>query len=245
MNHELCEMLRPYIVRIETQGGTGTGFLFAYNEEHSLAAVATALHVVVEAHRWRQPIRIIHEKTGKELFLRANDRIVDPYEKRDAAALVFPTGELPFPDTTLKMIGADKFMPVGHELGWMGFPGVVSPQLCFFRGAVSAFLHDRDCYLIDGVAINGVSGGPVFIGEKSPHLVGIVSAYIPNPVGAKTLPGLAVAQDISPLYETISRFKNMDEAKKHAAAKPLPPGNVSEPAPSAGPSPAPAGEKPS
>ncbi len=230
--HETCASVKPYLVRIETQDGTGTGFLFAYNETEKLAAVATALHVISGAHRWKQPLRLIHEETKRELFLPDEERAIDVDTKRDAASIVFAKDALPFPKDPLPMISADQFMRVGTELGWMGYPGVVYPQLCFFRGAVSAFLLDRDCYLIDGVAVNGVSGGPVFYGSKEEplRLVGILSAYIPNPVGTQALPGLSVAQDISPLHVTTKKFRNMDDARKHAAAQPpLPPEKKTEP----------------
>jgi hypothetical protein len=87
--------------------------------------------------------------------------------------------------------------------------------LCFFTGSISAFLRSEDCYLIDGVAINGVSGGPVFADDKElPEIIGTVSAYMPNRVGDATLPGLLRAQDISAYQETISRIRTLDEARE-------------------------------
>ena len=51
-------------------------------------------------------------------------------------------------------------------------------------------------YLVDGVAINGVSGGPVF--DDRCHLIGVVFAYIPNQLGENTLlPGLAAITPIN------------------------------------------------
>jgi hypothetical protein len=81
---------------------------------------------------------------------------------------------------------------------------------------VSAFLDGEDCYLIDGVAINGVSGGPVFAAfdEKTPEIVGTISAYLPNRTGSGTLPGLLRAQDIAPFQETLKTIKSLDEARK-------------------------------
>jgi hypothetical protein len=49
-------------------------------------------------------------------------------------------------------------------------------------------LRKPPVYLVDGVAINGVSGGPVF--DDRCHLAGLVSAYLPNRVAPNTtLPG--------------------------------------------------------
>jgi hypothetical protein len=47
-------------------------------------------------------------------------------------------------------------------------------------------------YLIDGVAINGVGGGPVFAALKNdqPQLLGTISAYMPNRMRGDALPGL-------------------------------------------------------
>ncbi len=46
------EKVQPYVVRIETMAGFGTGFLFAYNKDSSVAAIATASHVIVTAVDW-------------------------------------------------------------------------------------------------------------------------------------------------------------------------------------------------
>jgi len=245
MDQEMCEKIIPHVVRIETPDGTGTGFLFAYNKTRKITAIATALHVVERANRWRQPIRLIHAGSNEELFLTYDERAIWSYPKRDAAALTFATNDsFGFPEDAFTLIEEKMRMRIGSEVGWAGYPGIVLPNLCFFRGAVSAFLESIEdkfgTYLIDGVAINGVSGGPVFWGipGMDPQLVGILSAYIPNPVGAQTLPGLAVAQDIAPLYATINAFKTFDEAK---AAEPSPASAASgEPKPT---SPAPVPEK--
>ena len=62
-------------------------------------------------------------------------------------------------------------------------------ELCFFHGFISGYFNDPPTYLVDGVAINGVSGGPAF--DNRVHIIGLVSAYIPNRVDRQTtLPGL-------------------------------------------------------
>jgi hypothetical protein len=89
----------------------------------------------------------------------------------------------------LPMLSYEYMMPRGSEVGVLGFPGLVEPELCFFKGSVSGYLSNPPTYLIDGVAINGVSGGPAF--DNRAHLVGLVSAYIPNRIDEFiTLPGL-------------------------------------------------------
>lgn len=69
------------------------------------------------------------------------------------------------------------------------------------------------------MAINGVSGGPVFdeLDDSSPEIIGVVSAYVPNRLQVDTLPGLLRAQDVTPFYKHIEDLKNLDEAKEKEA----------------------------
>ena len=112
---------------------------------------------------------------------------------------------------------------VGVEVGWTGFSSVAYPELCFFRGAISAYLENDACYLIDGVAINGVSGGPVFgehieavekITKKTLKIIGNASAYLPNRIGGSALPALLRAQNLLAFQETIKTIKSIDDGKK-------------------------------
>jgi hypothetical protein len=64
----------------------------------------------------------------------------------------------------------------GAEIGWLGFPGDFAPALCFFHGYVSAYSPDPPLYLVDGIVMPGVSGGPAF--DKRAQLVGVVSSYV-------------------------------------------------------------------
>lgn len=70
--------------------------------------------------------------------------------------------------------------------------------------------------MINGVAINGVSGGPVmyFTEVEGVQVVGSISAYISNSDTGETLPGLAIARDVSYLHDMISKIKSLDEASK-------------------------------
>lgn len=212
--HKLQASIRPYLIRIETQQGSGTGFLFAYNPAGGLAAIATAAHVVDGAHDWKQPIRLIHNDSGEVAFVTEEQRVVFLDRGRDAATILIPKNLLPLPEKTLPLADATKFKKVGIELGWTGFPSVAYPNLCFFSGRISCFLQDQDCYLIDGVAINGVSGGPVFYekADETAEVVGIISAYMPNRSG--NTPGLLKAQDITPFDETLKTLQSLHQAKE-------------------------------
>jgi hypothetical protein len=79
---------------------------------------------------------------------------------------------------------------------------------------------------LDGVAINGVSGGPVFdISKSELRIIGTVAAYIANRATGETLPGLAVAQDVSHFHDIALHIKSIDEAnkKKQTIEQEIPP----------------------
>ena len=229
--HFFHKLVSSHVVRIESQNGTGTGFLFGYNKDRSVAAVATAAHVVVEAHRWRQPLQIIHHESGSTAFLANDQRGIFVDQARDSASILMTSSALKFPADPLPLIDPTQFKKVGVEVAWMGFPSVAYPELCFFKGNVSAFLLKEDCYLIDGVAINGVSGGPVFaqLDVGSAELIGTVSAYLPNRLG--NTPGLLRAQDISAFHNDLQTIRSLDEAKEKEAEarKSMPPERRKEP----------------
>lgn len=91
----------------------------------------------------------------------------------------------------------------------------MSPDmLCFFSGSISAYLPDRNSYLVDGVAINGVSGGPaVVIEDDGITVIGVVSAYIPNLATGQVLPGLCQLSDVTHLQMAVRSFNSLEDAK--------------------------------
>jgi hypothetical protein len=214
MWHIAYEEIRPYVVRIETIQGIGTGFLFAYNKDHSIAAIATASHVIETAVRWRQPIKVWHPESKKTLYLEKQDRATSLDPDRDAAAIILPADAFKFPQTALSLQDPREVKKIGVDVGWVGFPALALTKLCFFSGPVSN--HIEDGYLIDGVAINGVSGGPVFTEEEDNKLmlIGVVSAYMPNRRLGESLPGLLQAQDLTAFHDYIRRITDLDEAKE-------------------------------
>jgi len=216
--YQLVEHLSPSIVKIETPDGHGTGFLFAYNENKTVAAIATAHHVVEQANKWLQPMRIYNAASKKMVVLEQNRRVIWPDPIRDSAAIfVAPSilTPLKFPDKAIGFIPFGKHLRVGNEVGWFGFPSIGPDTLCFFAGRISAWQRATSAYLIDGVAINGVSGGPVFHrrGEGA-VIIGAITAYMPNRLTAETLPGLSIAQDVSHFQEIVNEIKDWDEAAR-------------------------------
>jgi len=222
------EIIRPYVVRILTPTGSGTGFVLARGTTADFCVVATAAHVIEHAHSWLEPVRLDHTASSQHQLLKSGDRAIFMDEKRDTAALLFkPDKNLDVPQPALPMAPKDHHLRVGFEVGWIGFPAVSPTNLCFFGGRVSAFLESDSAYLIDGVSIHGVSGGPAFevtADANAPTIIGVVSAYIPNLSTGQPLPGLAVVRDVTQFHELADLFSSLDQAQeKQSPPAPTPP----------------------
>ncbi|MBZ5579998.1 MAG: serine protease [Acidobacteriia bacterium] len=215
--NEIIDKVTPYIVRIETPEGHGTGFLFMYNADRSFCGIATAYHVVEHAERWQQPLRIIHYPSNSSAFLPEPDRIIWGDADRDSAVILVPPQKLKLPEQVIPLLPSSSPLPIGVEVGWLGYPAIGPHTLCFFCGNISARQDVRHAYLIDGVTINGISGGPVIYSTPTDgvRIVGAVTAYIVNRATGESLPGLSVAQDVSHFHDITARIKSFDEAKAH------------------------------
>jgi hypothetical protein len=217
MNWEqVVQKVTPYIFKIETPAGHGTGFLFLYNDAKTWCGVATALHVVEYANTWKQPIRLTHHSSSKELFLKDSEYIIITDWKTDSAVILFQKPGFELPSELIELIPLGTPLSIGNEVSWLGFPAIEPYTLCFFSGNISAWQDFRKAYLIDGVAINGVSGGPVTYLHSTDgvKVVGIVSAYRANRAAGDTLPGLLYAQDVSHFHGVIHKVRSLDDANK-------------------------------
>ena len=191
------EIMRPHVVRITTPVGSGTGFILHIDEKENKLTIATASHVVRDAAAWKQVIDIHHDAFEKPITAWASKRQVLLHPRFDSACV---TVDLPkvrkdtFPNEPIEHVPFEIAVPSGEEVGWLGYPGIISSQRpCFFSGHISVFANSR--YFIDGVAIPGVSGGPAFRwsrSEKKLQILGSVSAY---QRGGEAFPGLMVADD--------------------------------------------------
>jgi hypothetical protein len=225
--HEAVAKVKPYIVKVETPGGHGTGFLCLYNENKTFCGIATAYHVVREADYWQQPIRISHVQSEEPAFITEAERVIYADPRNDSAVILFPPRELNLPVDLLELIPLKAAVKLGVEVGWLGYPSVAPSTLCFFSGNISA--RRGAAYFIDGVAINGVSGGPVFhTFDQHLRIIGTISAYFPNIASGETLPGLSFAQGVTSFHDTISRIRSIDEAREQQKeqeqqAVPMPP----------------------
>jgi S1-C subfamily serine protease len=212
--YQLIDVIVPSIVKIETPSGYGTGFLCARNEI-GMTAIATAHHVVADADKWQQPIRIHNMTKGETIILQESDRVIIPDPRTDSAAIIIvkhaTAAQLQLPEAPIDLITVGRHMRVGVEVAWLGYPAIDPDTLCFFAGKISAWNKSKAAYLIDGVAINGVSGGPVLRrSDESVAIIGSISAYRRLPSGIT--PGLSVAQDVAHFQQIVSTFKTVDEA---------------------------------
>jgi hypothetical protein len=216
---ELVDLLSTSILKIETPGGHGTGFLCGYNQAKSIVGIATALHVIKHADKWQEPIRLHNKGADTTVLLRESDRVIIPAKQGDSAVIVLLSEPiiqaLKLPKEPIGFISSGKHLRVGVEVAWLGYPGIAPETLCFFSGNISAWQEADAEYLIDGVVINGISGGPVFRrAGDTVDIIGSITAYMPNRLTSGTLPGLSVAQDVSHFQEFLTYLKNRDDAEK-------------------------------
>jgi len=202
----------PCIVKIDTPTGHGTGFLCFSNPKKSMIAIATAGHVIHHADKWMEPIRIYTHDGSKSLLLKANERHITMGNLSDSAIILFSKDQKMFEQTPpLSLLDQEYVLRVGTQVGWIGFPTLEPDTPCFFSGMISA--RKEDAYLIDGVAINGVSGGPVLYvdDEDETRVVGTVSAYRMNKTTGDTLPGLLIAQDLSLFHDVLTHIRTVEK----------------------------------
>lgn len=181
--------------RIIAGDSAGTGFLVSLANERSgrqFAQIATAWHVVEDLVGTSRELEVISSSLDAHFSTPANHIGFYPLGdvRYDTALLVLEMEKNLFDERELMpLFPSDSVLARGAEIGWLGFPGIVEPELCFFQGHISGYLSDPLTYLVDGVAINGVSGGPAF--DNRCHAIGIVSEYRPNTLSeGRTLPGL-------------------------------------------------------
>jgi hypothetical protein len=201
-------------LKFQPLAGYGTGFLTFYNHDNAWCGIATAAHVVSHADEWQQPIRITHQQSNQPAFRKEDERVILLDQPTDSAIVLCLKGELQLPEVPIALRPMGDPCGLGIDVGWLGFPAIEPSALCFFAGTISARLESKSAYLIDGVAINGVSGGPVFHCPDSDHVqvIGCISAYHANRVTGETLPGLLRAQDVSHFHGVAETVRNIDEA---------------------------------
>ena len=205
-----AERVSRVLFRVETETSAGTAFAIMYAEHPSTngyaTMFATANHVVRE-HKPGSPLSLTSADGSSVLDVQSCTlTVIPPSNDNYDIALIAGVSEKPAvpPNDLVPLLAHDFYPPRGAQLGWLGFPSIAWPELCFFQGSLSGYLTAPEAYLIDGVAINGVSGGPAFNDEGT--IFAVLQAYRPNrPTPNLTLPGLAMAVPIAALDEWINR----------------------------------------
>lgn len=207
--------VKPYVMRIDTPTGRGTGTVIPAPPGSVSLCVVTAWHVIEHVHEWHEPIRLIQLPTQKQIFLDSSARNVTLAPDRDQAIIEFTAEGISFP-TNLALFEAGVRLLEGVEIGWLGFPAMAPSNLCFIHGHVSTWLEDDEAYLVDGIAINGVSGGPAFIQSEdgSPMITGLLTEYRPNVATGNILPGVSLVRAINPLSRYYAARQEKIEAAK-------------------------------
>ena len=179
--HEVVDRASKCVFRLHAGSASGTAFVIALGRPPQgadcYATLATAWHVLEDLPGTSDDLELV-SVDGKTVFSSAADRIGfyplgDP--RYDTGLVVVRTGEVLVEERELlPLLPAESQLARGAEIGWLGFPGIAEPEICFCHGYVSGYLNDPPTYLIDGVAINGVSGGPAL--DSRAHVIGLVSA---------------------------------------------------------------------
>src|SRR5262245_20627454 len=120
----MVDKVTPYVVKIETPTGHGTGFLCLYNDNKRFCGIATARHVLAYADEWQQPIRLQHYPSSSTVFLKESDRVIFMDFATDSAVLLIESGQLQFPETLIPLLPITTPLVIGAEVGWLGFPAV-------------------------------------------------------------------------------------------------------------------------
>ena len=188
----------PHVVRIATPDVSGTGFILHINRQEKKLTIATASHVIRDAKTWGQIIEITHSTFKNPITARTQKREILLHPRFDSACLTVNLedefGIDTLPEVPIEHVPSQIAVPSGEEVGWLGFPALVTSDTpCFFSGHMSVYAERR--YFIDGVAIPGVSGGPAFrysLHDKKLQILGSVTAYSRS---GQSLPGLMVADD--------------------------------------------------
>jgi hypothetical protein len=200
--HEATKKVEPLLLFLSIGTSAGTAFVVDCGTLPSGNAfytiLATAWHVVADSiPSSESPLRCYSSVRPLQLASQGGGFAKQELRPFDAALVRILTDEPLFDSKELvPLYPADEVFWRGREVGWLGYPGIVAPTLCFYHGYISA-VHQPNrrqppSYLVDGAGVPGVSGGPVF--DKDGRIGGIISRYVPYKDGSGvTLPGFVCA----------------------------------------------------
>ena len=192
----MADRIAPITFRLYAGRFAGTAFIISIGSGNAdgyyYAIFATAWHVIAPIVDTQEDVALVSFDKSKRF-----DSKQDEIRVQQLGSAIHDTVLLLLKSRN-QIIDQAQLAPIppwtsqlarGAEIAWLGFPGLVEAEMCFFHGHISGYLKEPPTYLVDGVAINGVSGGPAF--DNRAHLIGLVSAYLPNRIDQNTtLPGL-------------------------------------------------------
>lgn len=229
MNYEEAyKEMSNCILKIETPNCYGTGFICFDNE--SFIGIATANHVVKFAHTEQYPIKITHYNSQKSLWILPGCYNTVNREEADSSFIFIGKHIINFSDIITesiipKFLNNEDNINIGCNACWLGFPNITPNTLCIFSGIISSKVNiSGNLYIIDGVSIHGVSGGPVVVlTDNGYKVIGIVTGYQPNVVNENNvLPGLMYSRDVSHFLNVlheINSFEQINENKQKLEEK--------------------------
>ena len=204
-------LISPYVVRIRTKNSSGTGFVCTYSDDKHSVVIATAYHVI-ESTRINNGRIWIDYPDDQTIELLPKDRTILFEYDSDVAVILTKTPESDVVPKEKPKCAIGEIIPSGTEVGWLGYPwvGGLENTKSFFSGHISAFQEPASLYCIDGVAINGVSGSPVYFpsfkeGGSRITIIGIMTSYFSNLVGSESRPGISKAVDITKVNELLDQ----------------------------------------
>lgn len=210
----------------EPKGCFGTGIVIGRRRDAGDIIIATARHVVEKAPRDRSVEWTLlqqHDSTGDKhrtiTFTTGPGANMAVWHKVfDIAILVAVKKVIPADDYAEDYDGpAPVILPLqgaaqGTPVAWAGFPGVVErfvghSQLVVHGGVVGAMIHGegkRKRFIMDGHAVKGVSGGPVWhysAERQRAEVVGIIvgPGFDTDRCEDFELPGYIDAEPIGPI----------------------------------------------
>jgi hypothetical protein len=177
----MVERVRPGVVRIETNAGSGSGIIVEVGARDNSALVLTNYHVIQEASRINV---VVNDSVSYPATIIGID------STRDLAVLNICCGSF----KALPLGDADSIR-VGSEVIAVGYPLNIPGSATVTRGIVSAVRYENDkarwVLQVDASINPGNSGGPLF--SPSGEVVGINTFVIRQSIAGVSVEGINFA----------------------------------------------------
>jgi len=66
--------------------------------------------------------------------LKEPQRVIRFNWKTDSAVIIFQSSDLNLPKGSIPLIPTEEALPIGVDVGWLGFPAIEQFRCCFFSG---------------------------------------------------------------------------------------------------------------